>query len=50
MKNNPLVVEISYGFSMEGYDQCVGYWEKDLIWREGSFNPYGWMVKSVLDK
>ncbi|MBN2611619.1 MAG: hypothetical protein JXB00_08690 [Bacteroidales bacterium] len=44
----PLIVEISFGFSPEGYDLCTGYWEKDLSWHEGKFNPYGWMVKMVL--
>jgi len=45
---NPLLVEISYGFSPEGYDSCTGYWDKDLNWHEGSINPYGWMVDMVL--
>ncbi|MDZ7775702.1 MAG: hypothetical protein U5L09_08960 [Bacteroidales bacterium] len=42
--NNPLIVEISYGFAMKGYDPCSGYWDKDLNFYEGEFNPYGWMV------
>ena len=46
--NLPLLVEISYGFSPEGYDPCPGYWDKDLNWHEGEFNPYGWMVEEVL--
>ena len=45
---NPLVVEISYGFSPEGYDSCPGYWDKDMDWHEGKFNPYGWMVELML--
>lgn len=28
----PLIVEISYGFVSEVYDDCKGYWEKDLKW------------------
>ena len=40
----PLVVEISYGFSPEGYDPCPGYRDSDLVWHEGMFDPYGWMV------
>ena len=40
----PKIVEISYGFSPEGYDSCPGYWDKDLNWHEGPFDPYGWMV------
>lgn len=46
----PLLVEISYGFSPEGYDPCTGYWAKDMTWHEGQFNPYGWMVELMLKK
>jgi glutathione synthase/RimK-type ligase-like ATP-grasp enzyme len=46
--NDMLLVEISYGFSPYGYDPCPGYWEKDMKWREGSFNPYGWMVEDLI--
>jgi len=46
--NNPLIVEISYGFIKEVYDPCPGYWDKDLIWHEGKFNAQGWMIESVL--
>lgn len=44
----PLVIEISYGFIKEVYDPCVGYWDKDLNWFEGKFNPYGWMVENLI--
>jgi glutathione synthase/RimK-type ligase-like ATP-grasp enzyme len=45
---NPLIVEISYGFSIAGYKNCPGYWDKELNWNEGEFNPYGWMVDRVV--
>jgi len=44
----PKLVEISYGFIPEGYDPCVGYWDKDLNWYEGKFIPYGWMVEELI--
>jgi len=44
-----LVIEISYGFSPEGYYNCPGYWDKNLKWYEGKFNPYGWMVELMLE-
>ncbi len=44
----PLVVEISYGFSPEGYDPCPGYWDRNMTWHKGKFNPYGWMVDLML--
>jgi len=36
-KGNPLIVEMSYGFSASGYDDCPGYWDEKLIWIEGKF-------------
>lgn len=44
----PKMVEISYGFAKEVYDPWFGYWDKDLNWHEGKFDPYGWMVEEVL--
>jgi len=46
--NTPLVVEVSYGFMARAYDQCPGYWDQQLNWHEGSFNPYGWMVENLI--
>ncbi|HPR74148.1 MAG TPA: hypothetical protein PLX41_10870 [Bacteroidales bacterium] len=45
----PLIVEISYGFTPSGYDPCPGYWDIDLVWHEGKFNPYGWMVDNLIN-
>ncbi len=47
-KNQPLLIEISYGFANAGYDDCPGYWDEQLVWHEGKFNPYGWMVDLIL--
>jgi glutathione synthase/RimK-type ligase-like ATP-grasp enzyme len=48
--NIPKVVEISYGFVQKVYDPCVGYWDKDMNWHEGKFDPCEWMVDLVVDK
>jgi hypothetical protein len=45
----PLIVEISFGFAPEGYDFCPGYWDENLFWHEGKFNPYGWMVETLVE-
>jgi glutathione synthase/RimK-type ligase-like ATP-grasp enzyme len=45
-----VIVEMSYGFNPEGYDACTGYWDRDLVWHPGPFNPYGWMVDDVVNK
>jgi glutathione synthase/RimK-type ligase-like ATP-grasp enzyme len=46
----PLLIEISYGFANAVYNDCPGYWDENLVWYEGKFNPYGWMVDLVLKK
>ncbi|MDR1882730.1 MAG: hypothetical protein LBR26_08115 [Prevotella sp.] len=47
-ENNPLIIEISYGFSYAVYDQCNGFWDKDLNWNEVPFNPQEWMVNTLI--
>lgn len=44
----PLIVEVSYGFSQDGYEACVGYWTEDLTWHEGAFNPQAWIMEDLL--
>lgn len=46
--NQPLVIEIGYGFTVKGYDSCPGYWTSDLQWHEGPFNPQEWMIKNFI--
>jgi glutathione synthase/RimK-type ligase-like ATP-grasp enzyme len=48
MNGNPLIVEISYGYTKEAYDKCDGYWDDKLQWHGGTFNPCGWMVDDLL--
>lgn len=45
----PLIVEISYGFSVSAYDMCEGYWDADLVWHEGNFNPQFWMMENIIN-
>lgn len=49
-ENKPLLVEICYGFAVESYDPCPGYWDKHLNWHEGGFNPQEWMVDLLLEQ
>ncbi len=46
--HNPQLIEINYGFAPSGYDDCPGYWDEQLTWYQGKFNPYGWMVELVI--
>ena len=45
---NPLIVEINYGFAHEPYLNCPGYWDKDLNWHEGKFNQVDWILEEYL--
>lgn len=47
-KNEPLILEISYGFSTVAYDSCPGFWDINLIWHKGEFIPQEWMVDLLL--
>ena len=47
LEGDPVIVEISYGFAMHGYDNCKGFWDIEMNWHEGKFNPYGWMVENL---
>jgi len=44
----PKLLEISYGFVPEGYDNCPGHWDKSLVWHSGVFNPYGWIIDALV--
>ncbi len=49
INKNPFIVEISYGFAIEAYDKCPGYWDSSLKWHKGEFNPQTWMLEIILD-
>ena len=46
--DNPLIVEISYGFATKAYDKCPGYWERNLNWHKGFFNPQFEMISNLI--
>ena len=50
--NNPLIVEMSYGFVYKVYNPktCQGYWTSDLEWHEGYFNPQEWMIENLISE
>ena len=47
----PLIVEVSYGYSMHGYDQCPGYWDEEMEWHEDeNINPQYWQLENLINK
>lgn len=49
-KNNPLIVEISFGFPVNACNFCPGYWDRNLSWHDGNFNPQAWMIQDMINK
>ena len=47
--DEPLILEISYGFLAKVYDKYTVYWDKYLNWHKGAFSPYRWMVEGVIN-
>ncbi|TDA95756.1 ATP-grasp domain-containing protein [Halomonas marinisediminis] len=45
--DRPRVVEVSYGFSVDAYKNCAGYWNRDLVFVTDSVDPCGWMIENV---
>jgi hypothetical protein len=48
MNNNPLIVEVSFGFVSKVYDPCPGYWDENLVWHEVKTIKEEWMVDLIL--
>lgn len=46
--NKPLIVEIGYAFAIEFYDPCPGYWDDNIEWHKGFFNPQEWMIEDLI--
>lgn len=44
----PLIVELSYGFGTAGIEASPGYWDTELNWHEGKFNPQEWMLQVLI--
>ena len=45
--NIPLITEICYAFGWDDGD-CYGYWDSELVWHEGDFNPFGYMIENLI--
>lgn len=48
-KNDPMIIEVSYCFSREGYLECPGYWNEELEWQEGRFVPEFFMIDDFIE-
>ena len=44
------IIEFCFGFSMKAYDECPGYWNRDLSFVHEKFNPQEWMIQLLIEK
>lgn len=47
---NHFIIELSYTYGTNLQEFDFGYWNQDLKFHKGKFNPYGWMVERVLNE
>lgn len=46
---NPLIVELSYGYAQGAcYDDCPGYWDRDLNWHDDDVNPQYYIIEDFM--
>lgn len=44
----PFIVEISYGYAIDAYDSCTGYWDDEMNYYPGTFDSCEWMVDDFI--
>ncbi|WP_227369405.1 ATP-grasp domain-containing protein [Halomonas sp. M20] len=47
-ENGPMIVEVSYGFSISAHRPCPGYWTYELEWNEGEFFFESFMIEDFI--
>lgn len=47
-ENKPLIIEISYGYDVQAYNSCPGYWDIDLNYFNVQFIPQYWQIESLI--
>lgn len=46
--NSPLIVEVSYGFGVDGISRAPGYWTNDLVFHHQQFIPEEMILTSLI--
>jgi glutathione synthase/RimK-type ligase-like ATP-grasp enzyme len=44
----PLIVEMSYAFGVKGILKAPGYWDKDLVFHNTTFDPRIWIIENII--
>ena len=48
--DSPKILEICFGFNMNFYNNCEGYWNSELTFFKGDFNPQQFMIEDFLKR
>ena len=46
--HEPKIGEISYCFTLDPYEKCPGYWDRDLNWHDGFIRPTDFIIEDFL--
>lgn len=44
----PLIIEISYCYSLTAYDKCPGYWDSNLDWHQADVCLQNYMIEDLI--
>lgn len=47
---HPLIIEVSYGFGVDGIEKVPGYWDDNLDWHNKEFKPEEIIIKDLIAK
>ncbi|MCX6239694.1 MAG: hypothetical protein NTY07_19480 [Bacteroidia bacterium] len=47
--NQPLITEISYASAIEGYRECPGYWDSNLVWHNERSFEESFMIEDFIN-
>jgi len=50
LNGEPKIIEMSYGFGYDEDQYNHGYWDNNLNYYPGTFNPYGWMIEGLIEE
>ena len=42
------IIEVSYGFTVDAYRKCEGYWTSDMLWHPEPIEICEWMIRDLL--
>ncbi|KGO84289.1 hypothetical protein Q763_00660 [Flavobacterium beibuense F44-8] len=47
-EGQPNIIEVCFGFSVDAYNDCEGYWDENLNFIKGKFNPQYFMIEDFV--